>query len=34
MTIDAQEIRHNYKRWPNANCGIATGKISGIWVSR
>jgi hypothetical protein len=31
-TTDADEIRRNFKRWPNANVGVVTGEVSGIFV--
>jgi hypothetical protein len=31
-TIDAAEIRTNYKKWPCANIGIATGADTGFFV--
>ena len=31
-TIDADEIRRDFKQWPDANVGIVTGSISGIFV--
>jgi hypothetical protein len=31
-TIDAEEIRRDFRRWPRANIGIATGPDSGIFV--
>jgi hypothetical protein len=31
-TVDPDEIRSDFARWPNANIGVATGRESGIWV--
>ena len=31
-TLDPDEIRRDFDRWPNANIGIVTGKDSGIFV--
>lgn len=31
-TTDAEEIRRDFMRWPNANIGITTGPESGIFV--
>jgi Bifunctional DNA primase/polymerase, N-terminal/AAA domain/Primase C terminal 2 (PriCT-2) len=31
-TTDADEIRRDFAQWPEANVGVPTGKISGIWV--
>src|ERR1039458_3963157 len=31
-TIDPAEIRANYRKWPNANVGIATGPNTGVFV--
>jgi len=31
-TTDADEIRRNFKKWPNANVGIVTGAESGFFV--
>src|SRR4051794_4018165 len=31
-TTDADEIRRDFERWPDANVGIATGVDSGIFV--
>jgi hypothetical protein len=31
-TTDAAEIRRDYKHWPDANVGIVTGAVSGIFV--
>jgi hypothetical protein len=31
-TTDPGEIARDYRRWPEANVGIATGAESGIWV--
>jgi Bifunctional DNA primase/polymerase, N-terminal/Family of unknown function (DUF5906) len=31
-TTDADEIRRNFKKWPNANVGIVTGEESGFFV--
>jgi hypothetical protein len=31
-TIDGDEIRRDFKQWPDANVGIVTGVISGIFV--
>jgi predicted P-loop ATPase len=32
MTTDTDEIRRDFKRWPDANIGIVTGAVSGIFV--
>jgi hypothetical protein len=32
MTTDPDEIARDYRRWPDANIGIATGAISGVFV--
>jgi hypothetical protein len=32
MTADPEEIKADWERWPDANVGIPTGKINGIWV--
>jgi AAA domain/Bifunctional DNA primase/polymerase, N-terminal len=32
QTTDANEIRRDFKQWPNANVGIVTGAVSGIFV--
>ncbi len=32
QTADADEIRQDFRRWPKANVGIATGAVSGIFV--
>jgi Bifunctional DNA primase/polymerase, N-terminal/AAA domain len=32
QTLDPDEIRSDFERWPNANVGIATGSVSGIFV--
>ena len=32
MTIDPIEIERDYQLWPNANCGVVTGPVSGVWV--
>lgn len=31
-TRDEQEIREDWRRWPDANVGLPTGKDSGFWV--
>jgi hypothetical protein len=31
-TTEPDEIRRDCRRWPNANCGVVTGKDSGIFV--
>jgi hypothetical protein len=31
-TTDADEIRRDFKQWPDANVGIVTGAVSGIFV--
>jgi Bifunctional DNA primase/polymerase, N-terminal/AAA domain len=31
-TTSADEIRHDFKRWPNANVGVVCGVVSGIFV--
>ncbi len=31
-TVDSEEIRRDWQRWPNANVGIATGPKSGFFV--
>lgn len=31
-TTNAVQIERDFARWPNANIGIATGPLSGIWV--
>jgi putative DNA primase/helicase len=31
-TRDADQIKKDWKKWPNANIGIVTGAASGIWV--
>jgi hypothetical protein len=31
-TTDAAEIRRDFKRWPDANAGVVTGAVSGIFV--
>jgi hypothetical protein len=32
QTIDANEIRRDFRQWPDANIGIATGEASGFFV--
>jgi hypothetical protein len=32
QTIDADEIRHDFRQWPDANIGIVTGGGSGFFV--
>ena len=32
QTTDVNEIRRDFKQWPNANVGIVTGAVSGIFV--
>jgi Bifunctional DNA primase/polymerase, N-terminal len=32
QTIDADEIRHDFRQWPDANIGIVTGEASGFFV--
>ena len=31
-TTDADEIRRDFKQWPDANVGVVTGAVSGIFV--
>ena len=31
-TIDQAQIRCWWEKWPDASIGLATGKISGVWV--
>ena len=32
QTRDADEIRHDFRRWPDANVGVVCGAVSGIFV--
>jgi putative DNA primase/helicase len=32
MTRDADEIRQNWRQWPDANIGVPTGQVNGIFV--
>ena len=32
QTLNADEIRRDFKKWPNANVGIATGEAAGFFV--
>jgi len=32
MAVDPVEIERDYRLWPNANCGVVTGRESGVWV--
>ena len=33
-TTEADEIRRDFKRWPDANVGIVMGGVSGVFVVR